>query len=327
MNEITKLAIDLAKGNVGNFSIEETDNTLRQYFVNMLGTDKPTRTQFEKHKYDIFEIISVAIDTPVVEGITDQFDFLAEIRNTAWGDIPVFDVDNPNLFEVAVVTHGTGQLRRQRITNGKVTVTVKLHGIKIYEEFYRYLAGRTNWPKLVERVRLSLESAIKGDVYQAIYDSHDILGDTYSKSGVYDEAKLLELADEVEAANPGAKVMIVGTKSALRKVTSAEVSDGMKDYKNQLGYYGTIGGYEMLEVQQVHKPGTNTPAISNDFLLVIPVPTDKMVKIVFEGTPEIIDTQNPDDLSKEYTFFRAYGVAVVASRKYGIYRLEAPVEG
>ena len=32
-------------------------------------------TQFEKHKYDIFEGISVAIDTPVVEGITDQFDF------------------------------------------------------------------------------------------------------------------------------------------------------------------------------------------------------------------------------------------------------------
>lgn len=325
MNEIIKLAVDLARGSTGEFSVEDTNETLRQHLISIVGSENPTHYQLEKHKHELFEIISVAIDSVVTEGITNQFDFLAEVRNMNWGDLPVFDVEDPSLFKVATISNGNGELRRQRITNGKVAVATEMKGIKIYDELKRYLAGRINWPKMVEKVALSFQQNVKTDGYQAIYDSYDKLTAPYKISGVFDEAKLAKLCADVEAANNGAKVIIVGTKLALSKITSATESDKMKDNLNELGFYGVFKGWDMLAVQQTHKPGTKTFAIDDSFLLVIPVPSDKMLKIVFEGEAIIMEDQmqgsNPADLSKNYLFMKAYGVAVIASADYGIYRI------
>lgn len=325
MNEITKLAIDLAKGSIGDFSAEDTNEALRQHLIKIVGSENPSHYQFEKHKNELFEIISVAIDTVVTEGITDQFDFLAEVRNMNWGDSPVFDVDSPDLFKVATISDGNGELRRQRITNGKITVATEMKGIRIYEELKRFLAGRINWPKLIEKVSMSYQQQVKSDTYQALYDSYDALTAPYKITGVFDEAKLTKLCADVEAANNGATVIIVGTKLALGKITSANESNNMKDNLNQLGFYGTYKGWNMLSVQQTHMPGTKKFAIDDDFLLVIAVPADKLLKIVFEGEAIIMEDimrgSNPADLSKNFLFMKAHGIAVVASADYGIYRL------
>ena len=257
MNEVTKLAIDLANGNIGNFSAQDANETLRQSFIRIFGTEAPSHYQWEQHKNEIFQIISVALGTSIVSGLTNQFEPWVEIRNMNYGDIPVFDIENPDLFKFATVSAGNGELRAQRIHNGKVAVSTAWKGTKIREEFERFLAGRIDWTRLVNKVNTSVQHQISLDMYNALYNSYTALSAPYAQTGTWDEGKLITICSNVEAGNQQGNAVIIGTKAALAKITSSTVSENMKDQFNNLGYYGKFRGYDMLAIKQAHIPGTS----------------------------------------------------------------------
>jgi hypothetical protein len=97
----------------------------------------------------------------------------------------------------------------------------------------------------------------------------------------------------------------------------------MKDTLNTLGHYGVFKGTELREIAQAHAPGTNNFAINDSFLMVLPTGGEKLVKIVFEGEAIVDEATGLDnaDMSMEYTFIKKHGLAVLSSKKYGIYRL------
>ncbi len=325
MNDVVKLAIDLASGNLGNFSVQDANETLRQSIIRIFGSEKPNIYQWEAHKNEVFQIISISLGTSIVSGISNQFDNWVEVRNMAYGDSPVFDIENPSLFRFATVSAGNGELRSQRIHNGKLPVSATWRGVKIREEFERFLAGRINWDKLVAKVDASIRHQISLDIYNALFNSFTALSAPFAQTGVWNENTLLNIATDVEAANQHANVVIVGTKNALGRITSSIVSDRMREQVNNVGFYGKFRGYDLLDVRQAHLPGTITRVISDGFLLVVPAPADKMIKLVLEGEPIVSDTlmqdSNPSDISKNFWFLQKYGVGVVASTRYGIYRI------
>lgn len=320
--ELVKMAIDAYKGNIGEFSKDQVNETIRKALIDLNGgSDKITDKSFRKHP-ELFEFLEETLQALVTEGLTNQFEGFADVRNIPFGAQNVFHIPNNELFRVATISDGNGNLRRQRIDSKEITVTTKWRGVKIYEELSRIMAGIVDWAELVNRVARSFNQQIANEVYEAIYDSFSDLNATYAISGTYSETALLDLAQHVEAST-GANVVIYGTKKALSKVTTAQYSDNMLDRKNALGYLGVIGGYEMREIKQAHKPGTDTFAINDSFLLVVPDLNDRMVKIVNEGEArikEVNGTMNAD-MSQEYFFGMKTGIAVVAAAKYGIYRL------
>lgn len=323
MKDVVKLAIDLYKGSLGNFSKEEANEVLRKALIDIAG-GKETLTfkDFRRHKVEFFEILEEALSVLVSEGLENQFGDFAEVRNLAWGDTNVFTVPDTKLFPVAVISDGNFNIRKNRLDTGEFTVPTVTRGVAIYEELYRFLSGRIDWVEMVNRVSKSFETEMANEVYNAIYNSFDSLSAPYAVSGAYNEAELTELAQHVEAAT-GSNVLIFGTKMALSKVKPSDVSDNMRDTKNRIGYYGMINGYEMREIKQAHKPGTHEFAIDNNFLLVVPEADNKMVKIVNEG--EALILENPGginaDQSLEYVFTMKSGVGIVKSFEYGIYKL------
>jgi hypothetical protein len=322
MNDVVKLAIDLHKGSLGNYSKEQANETLRSALIEANGgSDKITPKSFRNNP-QIFQILEEALDVLVVEGLEDQFDEFVEIRNLNWGDTNVFTSEDTKLFNVAVVADGNGNLRKQRLDNGELTVKTKTRAVAIYEELHRLMAGRIDWSKMVERVAKSYNNKIKTEIYDAIYNSYDGLTAPYQVTGTFAEADLSTLIAHVEAGT-GQDAVIYGTKAALGKVSTAQISDNMKDVRNQLGYYGVFNGTEMLEIRQAHKAGTNDFAINDSFLLVVPRTPDKMIKLVLEGESLIQETPFGEnaDMSGEYTFIKKSGVGVMAASKYGIYRL------
>src|SRR5699024_4238796 len=95
---------------------------------------------YQENKYKIFRILTETVSPIINARLEDTMGRLAEVRNVSWGDATVFDIENADLFEVAVIADGTANLRRQRLDNGKVDVTMNTLGVSIYEEFYRYLS-------------------------------------------------------------------------------------------------------------------------------------------------------------------------------------------
>jgi hypothetical protein len=321
---VIKLATDLVNNTVTQYSVDEASEMFRKEMVAIFGSEKPNYYQFQQNKYKFYQIVSIAIDSIITQGLTNQFGNWVEIRNMNWGDSPVFDVQNPDLYTVSAVSDGNGDVRRQRIVNKKITVATAPAEIKIFDELLRLLSGRVNWPQMVVKAAASFDAHVAAKIYDAIYASYSDLTSSYAVTGAYDEAKLVGICGHVEAANSNSNVVIMGTKVALGLVTTAIVSEVAKERRNQNGFYGIFNGWEMREIKQAHKPGSDTFGISDAFLLVVPVPEDKMVKLVLEGDVLVKDTlemQNAD-LSVEHTLIKKFGVGVVASSKYGMYKIE-----
>lgn len=232
MNKLSQLAIDLYKGRTTEFSKEDMNKALREELISLCGTDKLNYKTMRKVKNEVFEILEEALDILVGESIENEMSGFAEYRNVAWGDKLTFDIPNPNLFKVAVIADGTGNLRRQRIDNGVLTVETKMRGVKIYDEFYRFLSGRIDWIELVNRVSKSYVNGIYNDVYNAIYNNYSSLSATYGITGSFSASTLDTLVQHVEAAT-GLQAVIYGTKTALGKVSNAQISESMKDEFNR----------------------------------------------------------------------------------------------
>jgi hypothetical protein len=323
MHEIAKLAIDVYKnqGEVTKYSRQEAMEVLRKELIEANGGEEKLTPKSFRRNPQLFEILEEALDVLVEEGLKGQFDQFVETVTIDHGDAKVFTVEENRLFDVAIISDGNGDLRRDRLDSGEFTVGTKIYGVAVYEELSRLLAGRQDFAKLVENVARSYENKIQTDIYNAIYNSFNQLGATYGISGTFSESALDELIAHVEAAT-GMEAMILGTKSALSKIQYAKESDAMLERHNQFGYYGNFHGTEMFAIKQAHKAGTDEFAIDNSFIMVVPKNPDKFIKLVLEGDSMIIegDGTNRKDMQREYTFIKKAGIAVISSSRYGIYR-------
>lgn len=323
-NEIAKLAIQVYKGtgDVTNYSREDRMELLRKELIDANGgSEKLTPKSFRRNPL-LFEILEEALDVLVEEGIKGQFDGFVETVTIEAGNAQVFTIKENRLFDVALISSGNSDLRRDRLDTGELTVRTHIYGVAVYEELSRILTGRTDFAELVNNVAKSYENKIQNDIYNAIYNSFTQLGATYGISGVFAEEELDELIGHVEAST-GMEAMIIGTKSALGKVKYATESNNNLDSRNNFGFYGNYKGTEMMSLKQAHKVGTHEFAIDNNFLLVVPKTPDKFVKLVIEGDSTIVegDGTNRKDFQRDYTFIKKAGIAVLSTSHYGIYRI------
>ena len=215
--EYVQLAMDLAKGKVEqNFSTKDANAVLRKAFLEEIGTETIDFDTYRENKYKIFRIIQDTITPVINQRVEDIVGDFAEVRNVAFGDSVVFNIENPEMFQVAQIADGNANLRRQRLDNGRLVIDVQTWGVKVYDEFYRFLAGRVDWASVIDKVAKSFEKKIADNVSAALFGSYDALATELKYSGTYDEAELLRLAQLVEAINGSA--LIVGTKVLLVKI-------------------------------------------------------------------------------------------------------------
>jgi hypothetical protein len=329
--DIIKLAVDLAKGKVQNFSAQEGNETLRKAFADLMefsleGNGKIDRKTFRKHKADIFEILEVIINETLEEGLRNQFDGFAEYRNLAWGDTNLFKTPVNDIFRVAMVSDGNGNIRRQRLRDGQeFSVSLDTYAIKIGEEFHRFLAGRIQWSDLTSLIAESFRRDLTQRIYNAVYASYGKYNTTYHDTmtkASFTEDKLITLAMHIEART-GEKVAVYGTKLALRNIAPSSVTEDMKNQRNRDGFYGMVAGIELREIEQSHKYGSDVFAIDDSFILILPQNADKMVKVINEGDAIIQDQQGgtTSDMMQEYFIAQRFGVAVICTKVFGFIKL------
>lgn len=301
---------------VANYSATDVDTVIRGAFLEEIGVEAIDFNTYRENKYKIFRILQETVSPIINDRLVETMGQFAEIRNVAWGDTTVFDVENPDLFDVAVIADGTANLRRQRLDNGKMDVQMSNYGIAIYDEFYRFLAGRTNWSQMVDKVAKSFERKLAESVHASIFGAYDKLDAKFKYTGSYSEDELLNVLQAVEAMYGSA--MVVGTKAALAKIKPDYVGDGTKDQYNAIGHLGVFRGYNMVALAQFFKAGTTEFGLSSTDLLVLPSANEKIVNIVHEGEAIVQDKQNDSDLTIEHTFIKRAGIGLAAANGFGI---------
>jgi hypothetical protein len=323
--ELVKLALDMRKGKITNYTKDEANEVLRQELIELNGgSDKLSPKSFRKHP-EMFEIIEQILDVTINEGLQNQFQDFVETVQLDWGDTMVFTLPENRLFDVSIVADGNGDLRRERLDSSEVTVKTKTYGIAVYEELHRLLAGRVTFDRLIDVLARSYENKIQNEIYNTVYNSYGSLDATYQVTGTFTEATLIDLIAHVEAST-GAEAVVMGTKSALSRVNTGGVdrvvTDSMRDEINRVGYVGVFNGTPLVEIKNAHRVGTTQWAIDNNFLIVAPTGLDPFVKLIFEGDSLIEEvTEGRKDMQREYRFIKKAGFNVLISENYGIYRL------
>ncbi|KRL07921.1 hypothetical protein [Liquorilactobacillus hordei] len=274
---------------------------------------------FEKHKTEVFEILSVAVDAVVPEILTNQFDNLADVRNVPLGQKPVFRVEDPRIIRVAKIASGSQDLRRQTVTSRKYTIETDWFGAKVYAEFEQFMNGEIDWSKLVDNVSKGFSSYIESAIGEAFTSSYSGLSSNDKFTGKLTLETLVNLAQRIQVKS-GTPVAVYGTKLGLARAAAlVDKSDVMKDEFNKLGYIGTISGIQLIEIPQAFKVNTNDFALDDNSLLILPQ-NEKIVGVVMEGQSIVKEIDNTDrnDMQLGFTTLKKIGISVLQMKVYGM---------
>ena len=333
--DLVKLAVDTYAGKIeGDYSVAQGAAKIEQAIfdiVGITGTDKIDMKKLRRNEclVKVFEIIEEVIPAVAEEGFKgDEFFMnLVEEANVGEGDKNEFVVDDNSYFVVSEIANGIATPRRQRIGKKRtVQIDTTVHVVRFYEEMKRLLAKRVSWNDFIT----ACVKAYTQEKYNLIYTTFagitantEGLNSTYvvTAQGSFSEDALLDIIDHVEAAT-GKKAVIVGTRKALRAVTTATVADEAKSDVYNLGYYGKFNGTDMVVMKNRHKVGTDTFILSDKRLYII-ASDDRPVKFVTEGDGFIDEKSFTDnaDMTQEYVYMETYGAGLVINGKLGVYIL------
>lgn len=199
-------------------------------------------------------------------------------------------------------------------------------GLKVYAEFERLTTGVEDWATFVNKVYEAYDSYVKQAVYDAMVDYSNNMVAPYAKTGTLDAESLRDLCDTIEMLT-GQSVIIMGTRTALRKVMGLQnaqyISDSMKNEHYTTGMLGMWEGRELVELQQGLKHNDLTQKlITNDILWIMPVTTDRFIKFVNEGDTQVYSVTDPAthmDMTYDFEFQKKIGIAVMFGVAFGTY--------
>lgn len=325
--ELKKVAIAAAQGHTAtNFSNKDLSDAIRQNMIEEFGTDKLDVRTFRANKIAVFEFIEDTIAPIVNDRTAEVFGQFAEYKNIAFGDENKFIVDDIELFPISTISLGNGNVKRSRLDSDELVVPMQTIGAGVYEELVRFLAGRTDWAKLTARLADSFANDIANRIADALYGSIDKLNATYKANVASDtevKAALLQIADHVEAAN-GSSV-IIGTKTALRKLKPELHSDVQAGSFNEVGYFGHVDGVETIALPQFHKAGTDEFGVRNDVIFILPNSNEKLIKVIQDGLYLVREEGGSEgyrtDQQVSFDVITRAGVAVITGAKYGAVEL------
>lgn len=224
----------------------------------------------------------------------------------------------------------------QKLGEGEsYTVTTSVYGAKVGTDIDLFLTGRIDWSKLTNKIADAFAAQIQNTMYAEVMNVGAKLPvpSQFAKSmaiSAANKATFDELIDDVSIANDNVPVYILGTKSALRKISAlADIDWVTEDQKKDVAAMGRLGSYEgttLVEIpQRFALNDTSVKLIDSTKLLIMPQVENKFVKFVDVGETEIVEAgmekgAKMDDIMT-YEVQREMGIATQCGRYFGVWTI------
>lgn len=216
---------------------------------------------------------------------------------------------------------------RQKQFKSDVIVTPTEHIVTVYVDMYSVLAGREDIGEFIRKVVIAIETQMSSDAVAALTAglADGVYPTQLAYTGAFDSTRLITLAETVEAANYGARPVIMGTATALAKVLPDSTAgfrgvfsadggsvDIMKDFY----------GFDLVRMRQFVTPGTLNLALDPNTLYIVSPGADKLIKGVITDT---LSNSNQfyenADLTQNYTARKDWNFAFVSAAYGGKYQI------
>lgn len=343
-----KLMLDTYNGTLeADITIKEANEQIRAMFNKIIGvgenaTKADIRKAIKRNQQVLFDLIEEVVPNLLQTGWQDNpfFNEFVETRNLDIGDQAMFYSEDETLLTVSKVSGNHWDLDRQRLGKGSsFTVATSWYGIAVYSEYERLLTGAEDFSTFVNKLFEAVDRYVNESIYQAMLSAAEQLpgGATGSgqwvKTGELNETTkevFMQLIEDVQMAT-GMEVVIMGTKTALSKLEGIQdinwISENMRVARNTTGRIGTWEGIRLVEIKQGFKLNDTTARLVDDKqLLIMPVGSNKFIKVINEGNPEmrqVNDNTENQDMTYDYRYMWKMGVGVQINLLFGVYNIAA----
>lgn len=280
---------------------------------------------YQENPKQAYSLMEQTINDVLPKKVLEQYGQFAEIKTFAQGDKPVF---------VQRITEASRRRAKQFITKvglAGVYEVFKLDG-KSYEvatsafggaaqiPFEEYLDGRVQMSDVLDIVLNTLDEKIYLEIEKALIASVANLqaANKHSQSG-FDETemdKLLAVADSYGQAT----IYCTFDFAATMLPAKDWVSNEMKNTVWNNGYLGNYKGHRVVVLQQSYTDETNSEkVIDPSYAWIIPGGAEKPVKVAFEGSAHMRETQN-EDWSTTTHIYQKVGVGAMITNDICVYQ-------
>ena len=322
----------LMKGNLGlnvpaEFAAENYD--YRAALYDELKKFVGTRSQWERNKYDVFDLLSEAMDEVLPQKVISAVGMFAETRQVPQGTRLEFTITRGKQRGRQFVTRATetGYYETFRLDRDRIDLTPKAIGAAGIMDFERYLDGAENIADIYEVITDGIVDEIFRMIQECLLASWNATGRPAANKVAatnFDAVAMVKLCNTVAAY--GAPVIYCSPQFAAEMVnaivynTETKISDTDMQEVRDRGYIGKFRGTPVVVMPQSFDDETNSKLTMNpSFAYVIPSGKEKLVKVGMEGESFFKEYDNRDN-STVLQAYKKVGVAMVGTPNYwGIY--------
>lgn len=258
-----------------------------------------------------------------------NMDTFVDLRILGLGDIAKFKVTSRDLFVVSQGANGERTSFRQKAYNGDVIVAPREHIITVFSDWYTVMANREDIGEYLRKCIISIETVMGQDAITSLNNglAEGTYPSTLSFSGAFDAFKLITLAETVEAANYGARPIIMGTATALAKVLPDSTAGFRGVFQADGGSVEIMKnfyGFDLVRMRQflTATPGSLKLALDPNTLYAISPGADKLIKGAVINTISNVNQHFDNaDLTSNNTLRKSWGFDFVSAARAGKYKI------
>lgn len=327
LNELRELARHAAHRSAPEtFSIQSVDAALADEFRRMT----KSINEFNRNKYDIFEIIIENADEIVPSRVIDAMGQFAEVRNVAQGEQVYFKkggVGRNRAKKFLTQVGLSGVYETFRLDSETFTVKTKAIGGAVTIDFERMMDGAENLSEFMAVLTEAQLDAIYAEVQVALMSAAAQMPTKNHVSGTYSSTQMQDLVNTVKAYGGGAVIFAspefinaMGPDPIGIKDYAGKYSDDDIEAIHKFGMIKIFRGTPVVELRQSFVDENNEQVVINpQYAYVLPTGREKVVKVVMEGSTQIWDEVNRDQ-SVEINTYRKIGVGILTFNNWGVYQ-------
>lgn len=331
IKELKELAVYAAKNEApANYSTSSVDAALRDGFKEM----SSSVAQFMKNRYDIYEIITQAVDEVVPNKVMDAVGIFAEVQTVPQGTKAVFKQKvgktRARKFLTQVGLSGVYETFRLDVKNFEVQAHAVGGAATI--DFERMLDGAEVLSDLVEIITEGMVDSVYLEVHKALRAAYSVTGIPQANrahGSTFSGDDMMGLISVVRAYGNGAVIFappeFIGKMGADAIVPVGTNYQGVYhpqdiDAIHNQGYINIFRGTPVVQIPQSYTDENNNKTwIDPQLAYILPTGGERVVKVVLEGNTQMYDFTNRDQ-SMEIHTYRKLGAAILSYHNWAIYQ-------
>ena len=275
----------------------------------------------------VFSLVEEIITEKLPAKVLAQYGAFADIKTFSQGDKPIFvqkitEASKRRAKQFVTKVGEAGRYEVFKLDGRTIEVKTSAIGAACQVAIEELLDGRVDMATLVDIVLEGMDERIYAEIASALLATVSTLQDANKvEADSFIESEMDALLQVADTYGTGKSTIYCTFEFAAQMLPAAEWrSDAMKDEMRQNGYLSGYKGHQVIVLRQSFTDETNsTKVIDPAYAWIIPGGADKPIKIAFEGTTLVKETEG-DDWSKTIDFYKKVGIAAMVNNDICVYR-------